>query len=95
MLCKKAGPLPAFGVSFEKTMFEDTNLFIGLDDADPSARLETVEKLRASVRQGGGELPVHNLTQLFQLMSDRLKDDDNRVALMSAELLCDLLEALL
>ena len=91
MLCKKAGPLPAFGVSFEKTMFEDTNLFIGLDDADPSARLETVEKLRASVRQGGGELPVHNLTQLFQLMSDRLKDDDNRVALMSAELLCDLL----
>ena len=72
-------------------MFEDTNLFIGLDDADADLRLETVETLRASVRQGGGELPVHNLTQLFQLMSDRLKDEDNRVALMSAELLCDLL----
>ena len=72
-------------------MFEDANLFIGLDDASPETRLDTVEKLRASVRQGGGELPVHNLTQLFQLMSDRLKDEDNRVALMSAELLCDLL----
>ena len=72
-------------------MFEDANLFIGLDDASPETRLETVEKLRSSVRQGGGELPVHNLTQLFQLMSDRLKDNDNRVALMSAELLCDLL----
>ena len=72
-------------------MFEDANLFIGLDDASPDTRLDTVEKLRSSVRQAGGELPVHNLTQLFQLMSDRLKDDDNRVALMSAELLCDLL----
>jgi hypothetical protein len=72
-------------------MFEDANLFIGLDDASPKTRLETVEKLRASVRSSGSELPVHNLTQLFQLMSDRLKDEDNRVALMSAELLCDLL----
>ena len=72
-------------------MFEDTNLFIGLDDEDPSTRLETVKKLRTSVGQAGGELPVHNLTQLFQLMSDRLKDDDNRVALMTAELVCDLL----
>ena len=35
-------------------MFEDTNLFIGLDDADADLRLETVETLRASVRQGGG-----------------------------------------
>jgi hypothetical protein len=72
-------------------MFEDANLFIGLDDASPDARLETVEKLRSSVRSSGSELPVHNLTQLFQLMSDRLKDEDHRVALMSAELLCDLL----
>ena len=37
-------------------MFEDANLFIGLDDASPETRLDTVEKLRASVRQGGGEL---------------------------------------
>ena len=72
-------------------MFEDANLFIGLDDDDSDKRLATIEQLRTAVRRGGGELPVHNLTQLFQLLSERLKDDDVDVAGQSCELLCDLL----
>ena len=54
-----------------------------LDDDDSDKRLATIEQLRTAVRRGGGELPVHNLTQLFQLLSERLKDDDVDVELMS------------
>ena len=72
-------------------MFEDSNLFIGLDDVDDGKRIEAIDQLRVSVRQSNGELPVHNLTQLFQMLSDRVVDTNVNVARKSAELLCDLL----
>ena len=72
-------------------MFEDSNLFVGLDDVDDNKRIEAVDQLRKSVRQSEGELPVHNLTQLFQMLSDRVVDNNIDVARKSSELLCDLL----
>ena len=72
-------------------MFEDSNLFVGLDDVDDNKRIEAVDQLRKSVRQSEGELPVHNLTQLFQMLSDRVVDNNMNVARKSSELLCDLL----
>ncbi len=72
-------------------MFEDSNLFIGLDDVDDGKRIDAIDQLRISVRQSDGELPVHNLTQLFQMLSDRVVDTNVNVARKSAELLCDLL----
>ena len=72
-------------------MFEDSNLFVGLDDVDDDKRIAAVDQLRNSVRQSEGELPVHNLTQLFQMLSDRLVDTNIEVARKSSELLCDLL----
>jgi hypothetical protein len=72
-------------------MFEDANLFLGLDDNDDTKRIEAIDQLRVSVRQSEGELPVHNLTQLFQMLSDRVVDTNVDVAQKSAELLCDLL----
>ena len=72
-------------------MFEDSNLFVGLDDVDDNKRIAAVDQLRNSVRQSEGELPVHNLTQLFQMLSDRLVDTNLDVARKSSELLCDLL----
>ena len=63
-------------------MFEDSNLFVGLDDVDDNKRIEAVDQLRKSVRQSEGELPVHNLTQLFQMLSDRVVDNNIDVGII-------------
>ena len=72
-------------------MFEDSNLFVGLDDVDDNKRIAAVDQLRNSVRQSEGELPVHNLTPAFPNAQRPLGRHQLNVARKSSELLCDLL----